>query len=55
MNLRLYLFVSDVIEKNEGRSEFKISLYYCRGLGASPQSFREPVDVFSVCGVFVDD
>ena len=37
MNLRLHLFVSDVIEKNDG-SESKISLHYPRGLGASPQS-----------------
>ena len=44
-----------LLKRMKERGEFKISLYYCRGLGASPQSFREPVDVFSVCGVFVDD
>ena len=35
--------------------ESKISLCYPRGLGASLQSIRERGDVFSVCGVFVDD
>ena len=48
MNLRLYLFVFDVIG-------IKISFNYPRGLGPSPQSFRERGGVFSVCGVFVDD
>ena len=38
-----------------GGGESKISLRYPRGLGASPQSFRERGGVFSVCGVFVDD
>ena len=50
MNLRLYLFVYDVIEKNDGRrlvqDFFAVS---------TPGDFRERVGVFCVCGVFVDD
>ena len=33
----------------------KIFLHYPKRLGASPQSFCEPVGVFSACVVFVDD
>ena len=41
MNLRLYLFVSDVIEKNDGERQSKISSHY-------PREFRERV-VYLVC------
>ena len=41
MNLTLYSFASGVNQGNERGSESKISLCKPRGLGASPQSFRE--------------
>ena len=48
MNLRLYLFVSNVIEKNDG--ERRVQDFF-----ALPKGISRASCIFSVCGVFVDD
>ena len=44
-----------LIKRMRERGESKISLYYPRGFGASPQLFRERHGVFSVYWVFKDN
>ena len=44
-----------LLKRMTEEGESKISLHYPMGLGASPQSFRERVGIFSACRMFVDD
>ena len=49
MNLRFYLFVSGINQRNEGGRWVQNFLVLPQGLGACPQSFNERVGVFSLC------
>ena len=55
MNLMFYLFVPGVNPWNKGGRWVQNLLVLPSGSGASRQSFRERGDIFSACGVFVDD
>ena len=56
MNLRFYLFVSDVNQGNGGRGgEFKIFLCYPRVWELSLSFTASQVAEINACGVFVGD